>query len=450
MKLEAGKAPVSNLPRRDFIVSSGHAEPTYGAYLMKPTRTLLTTLPKPSVQPRRLPTRREALIAGGAGVAAAFLPGSVRGAPDIRSLTDLGAILSRMTLEDKVGQLLMAYLEPATLQEKIIRYRCGSLLIWGNLKDVDAADLCELTNRAQALSLQHRKLPLWIHGYSAGLGYHPGWLAHAAKASAAAAAEKAAEILGRRWRAVGLHNFPGPGLNVPLHKTGIMMAWNTAGDLKMVREFGLAAVRGVTRARCGTMAYHFPAHGATPHDSHDAYPVVDLDRQTLMRDHLEMYRECFQAGCTTICTAHLACPALDPDPKHIATTSRPILTDFLRGELGFQGVTIADAIGMYGFGKNGPADEMSVDAVIAGCDSICITNDGTGMLGKVFDRLMKAAKSKRLTPQRLDEAVLRNLKFLQWLGLLGADVRISPKRARKLLGNENDNRFLAGVIGGGN
>ena len=72
------------------------------------------------------------------------------------------------------------------------------------------------------------------------------------------------------------------------------------------------------------------------------------------------------------------------------------------------------------------------------------------MLGKVFDRLMKAAESKRLTPQRLDEAVLRNLKFMEWLGLLGTDARVSPDRARELLSDEQDNRFLAGIVGPGN
>jgi len=405
---------------------------------------------KPSSHSRQLFSRRDALTAGGAGVAAALLPGSVCCQHNPRSGTDFEAILSRMTLADKVGQLLMAYLEPATLEEKIVCYRCGSLLVWGNLKNMDALGLCELTNRAQALSLQHRELPLWLHGYSQGLGHRMGWLGHAATHSTPAAAEKAAEIFGRRWRAVGLHNLPEPTLNVPLHKTGIQMEWNTASDSKTVREFGLAVVRGATRARCGTMAQHFPAHGATPLDSHNAYPVVELDRQTLMRDHLEMYRACFQAGCTTICTAHLACPALDPDPKHIASTSRPILTDFLRGELGFQGVTIADAIGMKGFQKNGPAEDTSVGAVIAGCDSICITNGGTELLGKVFDRLIKAAESQRLTPQRLDEAVLRNLKFMEWLGLLGTDTRVSPERARELLSDEQDNRFLAGIVGPGN
>lgn len=78
---------------------------------------------------------------------------------------------------------------------------------------------------------------------------------------------------------------------------------------------------------------------------------------------------------------------------------------------------------------------------------ICITNEGTEMLGKVFDRLMKAAASERLTPHRLDEAVLRNLKFMEWLGLFGTDARVSPDRARRLLSDEQDNRFLAGIVG---
>jgi beta-N-acetylhexosaminidase len=350
-------------------------------------------------------------------------------------------------LADKVGQLLMAFLDAESLEKKIGKYRCGSLLVWGNLKDIGSAGLCDLTNRAQTLSLQHRKMPLWLHGHSQGLGWRPGWLRHAAQVATSADAQKAAEIFGRRWRSVGLHNLPEPCLNVPLYDTGIMLAWSTSKDPKIVREFGLALTRGATVARCGTMAQHFPAHGATPLDSHNAYPVIELDRQTLLRDHLEAYRACFEAGCTTICTAHLACPALDPDPKHIATTSRPILTDFLRCELGFQGLAIADAIGMRGFQKNGPPEEMSVDAVIAGCDCICITDEGTEMLGKVFDRLLKAVRSKRLSQERLDEAVLRHLKFLDWLGLLDRDVRVRPVHAEELLGNERDRRFLAHVVG---
>lgn len=372
-------------------------------------------------------------------------PALVRAQQGMTGRPDLRSILSRMTVADKIGQLLMANLDAETLEEKIGRYRCGSLLVWGNLKGANRRGLCELANRAQILSLQHRKTPLWLHGYSPGLGWHPGWLRHAARTASPAEAEKAAEVFGRRWRAVGLHNLPEPCLNVPLYDTGIMLAWATSKDPKVVREFGIALTRGATRARCGTMAQHFPAHGATPLDSHHAYPVVELDRKTLMRDHLEPYRACFEAGCTTLCTAHLACPALDPN--HIATTSRPILTDFLRGELGFRGVTIADAIGMRGFQKNGPPEEMSVDAVIAGCDCICITNEGTDLVGRVFGRLIKAVENKRLPRERLDEAVLRHLRFMDWLGLLGREVLVSFEQADALFRNEEESRFLTRVAG---
>jgi beta-N-acetylhexosaminidase len=396
---------------------------------------------------KELITRREILKTGGVGVLGLSLAALVRAQEVAVSKSNLQNILSKMTVADKVGQLLMPYLDSETLEEKICHYRCGSLLIWGNLKGMDVRGFCELTNRAQTLSLERRKIPLWLHGYTSGLGWRPGWLGHAAKTAGPEEAEKAAEIFGRRWRAVGLHNLPEPCLNVPLYDTGIMLAWDTSKDPKVVRDFGVALTRGATRARCGTMAQHFPAHGATPLDSHKAYPVVNLDRKTLMRDHLDVYRACFEAGCTTICTAHLACPALDPDPKHIATTSRPILTDFLRGELGFQGVTIADAIAMYGFSKNGPPEEMSVDAVIAGCDCICITNSGTDMLEKVFNRLMKAVENNRLSQERLNEAVLRHLKFMEWLGLFEQDVVVSPVKADALLRNEQENQFLARIAG---
>lgn len=360
---------------------------------------------------------------------------------------DLQAILAGMTVADKVGQLLMPYLDPDTLEEAIGRYRCGTMLLWGNLGPIDPRDVCDLANRAQDLSLKVRRLPLWLHGFAPGLGWERGWLGKVARQASPAEVTQAAEILGRRWRAVGLHNLPEPTVNVPLYDTGIMQAWAISRDPKVVRDYSVALVRGVTRARCGTMAQHFPAHGATPVDSHKGYPVVSLDRATLMRDHLEVYRACFEAGCTSICTAHLACPALDPDPTHIATTSRPILTDFLRGELGFRGLVLGDAIDMFGFQKNGSSEEQSVNAVLAGCDTICMTSKGTDLLGKVHGRLMRAVQDRRIPMDRLDEAVLAHLRFMRWLGLLGGEVRVSPERLDLLLGNEHDRQFLDRIAG---
>ena len=179
-------------------------------------------------------------------------------------------------------------------------------------------------------------------------------------------------------------------------------------------------------------------------DSHRDFPVVALDRETLMRDHLASYKACFEAGCTTICTAHIACTCLDPDPRHIATTSRTILNDLLRGELGFQGLTIADAIEMKGFQKNGTPEAVSVDAVNAGCDSICMCT--AEAVEPVFTQLRRAVDEGRITMARLDEAVARNLQFMDWLGILNGDVMVSPDQATALLRDERDNRLLASVM----
>jgi beta-N-acetylhexosaminidase len=286
---------------------------------------------------------------------------------------------------------------------------------------------------------------VWLHGEKPGLGWSPNWISKAAKVAADTdEVEKAAAIFGRRWRAVGMHNLPQPCLNVPLHTTGIMLEWAISTNPDVVKRYGVALTRGTLSARCGTMAQHFPAHGATALDSHTAFPVVDLPRDQLWRDHLACYQACFDIGCTTVCTAHLACPALDPDPKQIATTSHRILTGFLRGEMGFRGLVISDDVAMYGCQKIGPPGRMAVEAVRAGCDSVCVAD--SKQTKPVFDSLLQAVQDGRITRQRLDEAVKRQLGFMQWLGLF-QETKVSAKTAIELLKSEADNTLLRRVTG---
>ena len=353
--------------------------------------------------------------------------------------------LSRMTPEEKVGMLLMAPLAKETMELYLRDYHCGSLIVWGGINAIpDVREMCAIANEAQALSLKYRSLPVWLHGYTPGLGWEPDWTTRAVENAGTDEVQKAAAIFGRRWRAVGLHNLPQPCLNVPLHSTGIMSGWSVSSDPDVVSRYGLAVTKGVLSSNCGTMAQHFPAHGATAQDSHNAYPVVDLPFEELWRDHLACYQACFDAGCTSICTAHLACLAIDPDPKQIATTSRLILTGFLRDRMNFHGITIADALGMHGFQKNGPLEEVAVDAVIAGCDSLCMTIPKN--VEPVYRNLLHAAEGGRITPKRLNEAVMRNLEFMAWLGLFEKQM-VSADDAVEILQNEADNAFLRKVMG---
>lgn len=320
-------------------------------------------------------------------------------------------IITEMTLADRVGQLLMV-----SPSEKIMRYvHAGTVIYMDTLPD-DLESARQQVADLQRLNAETSSIPLWIHGFMAETPWAGPRDPEIASRYTVEEAEDICFELGRRWRHIGLHTYPSPTVNVPIHETCIARKWAISDDPDTTVRYARAITRGLTRARCGTMAQHFPAHGATAVDSHLDVPVIELGREELMRDHIRPYEAAFAAGCTTICTAHLRCPALDPDPDHIATISRPILTDFLRGQLGFRGVAIADCVSMAGFQKMGDPAETSVKAVAAGCDSICITPwDDTAE--RVFDSLLRATQDGRLTESRLTEAVGRNLSFKRWLGL---------------------------------
>jgi beta-N-acetylhexosaminidase len=356
-----------------------------------------------------------------------------------------------LSIENKVGTLLMAPLYADSAEDLVARFRCGSFLTWGGGFGDTAPDsiakVCAMNNRIQDTSLRHRGVPVWLHGCPCAAldGRQDRWLYKAVTAGVEPERVKqAAGLLGRRWRALGIHNTPEPTLNVFLFDTGILRETRISDDAETVRIYGNAFNRGTLAVGCGTMAQHFPAHGATPLDSHDAYPVVELARDELWPDHMLPYQECFDDGCTTICTAHLACPALDSDPKHIATTSKPILTDVLRGEMNFDGITIADAIEMKGFQKNGPIEKIVVDAVNAGCDSICMV--AIDNVEPVFNSLLAAVKSGAIPDKRLDEAVQRNMDFLRWLDIAD-DPHVDATAAARVI-EELDHDPAATVLTG--
>ncbi len=346
-----------------------------------------------------------------------------------------------MSIDEHVGRLLALHGDGPAVEEQLVQLRPGCLFFWDANPGIRSpGDMARLANRIQEISLRRLERPVWLHGFDRALGWSGAWQAALPKVATEAEVEQVGRIFGRRWRAVGLHNFPAPTLNVAIHPTCIMREWAMPGDTDQVTRYGLAMTRGLLAERTGTMAQHFPAHGATAADSHTAFPVVALPRDVLLRDHIRPYQAVFAAGCTSICTAHLACPALDPDPRHVATTSRAIMTDFLRGELGFDGLVLADVVSMKGFQKNGPPEQGSIAAVNAGCDAIGVLK---GPLQKaVFEALAGAARAGVVAEDRLDEAIRRQDRFMDWLGLRQAPM-VDPDRAEAVFACREDAAFLA-------
>ena len=184
-------------------------------------------------------------------------------------------------------------------------------------------------------------------------------------------------------------------------------------DPARVSEFVAAFVRGVEENGGLATAKHFPGHGDTSTDSHLDLPTVTSDRAHLDRVELAPFRAAIAAGVSTIMTGHLAVPALEPDPDVPATMSPKISTDLLRGQMGFDGLVVTDALDMGGVTVRYPPGEVAVRSILAGADVLLVPP----VLDAALEAVRDAVASGRIPMSRLDEAVTRVLRAKAKLGL---------------------------------
>lgn len=174
----------------------------------------------------------------------------------------------------------------------------------------------------------------------------------------------------------------------------------------LVARHAAAWVEGVQSAGIDASAKHFPGHGDTATDSHLALPVVDLPPEALHERELAPFRAAIEVGTRSIMTSHILLPQLDAE--HPATLSPRILHGLLRGELGFEGVIVSDALDMAGASGGRGIPEAAVLALAAGCDLLCIGTDNTGeQMEEIAQAIADAVASGRLTADRVTDAAAR-------------------------------------------
>lgn len=177
--------------------------------------------------------------------------------------------------------------------------------------------------------------------------------------------------------------------------TPALVARHTAAWIEGVQSTGIAA-----------SAKHFPGHGDTATDSHLALPVVDLPLERLRERELAPFRAAIAAGTRTIMTSHILLPQLDAEQP--ATLSPRILHGLLRGELGFEGVIVSDALDMAGASGVHGIPEAAVRALAAGCDLLCIgTGNTADQLAEIVAAIEAAIEAGRLPAERVADAAAR-------------------------------------------
>lgn len=234
-------------------------------------------------------------------------------------------------------------------------------------------------------------------------------------------AEKAAFVMGKELKAVGINFNLSPVVDVNTNPQNPVISIRSFGDSpEVVITFASQALQGYRQAGVVTSLKHFPGHGDVDLDSHEALPYLNKAKQQLQATELLPFNH-LALQADTVMTAHIMVPSIDP--HQCATLSKAIL-DILRQEIGFQGVIITDSLVMEGVIKNASSvDEAAIRALNAGCDILLL--GGKQLIGqkrvelnvediaRIHQSLIQAVKQGRVSQKRLDEAVGRVLHLKQ-------------------------------------
>lgn len=243
-------------------------------------------------------------------------------------------------------------------------------------------------------------------------------------------ARTAAAITGKELRAVGINTNFAPVADVNVNPANPVIGVRSfSSDPALAAQMVAAQVRGYQGdARVSASAKHFPGHGDTAVDSHYGLPLITHSREEWERLDAPPFRAAIDAGIDMIMTAHLVMPAFD-DSGHPATLSKPILTDLLRGELGYEGVVITDALDMAGVREMYSDAEVAVRALEAGVDILLMSPAPLA----ARDAVLEAVRTGRLSEAEIDAKVERVLRMKHRRGLLN-DYLVDTARISSIVG----------------
>ena len=358
----------------------------------------------------------------------------------------VAATMKKMTLDEKIGQLLFpsinaAYLSTDTEEyEKLLHLvrdlKVGGFHVFGSGEAMPAGPAeprlgssgsaarkgepyaaAVLLNRLQSESA----IPLLTSGdFEGGAAYILNGATRLPRAMAIAAtrdtqlAYQAGVVGATEARAVGVNVDFYPVVDVNNNPRNPIINIRSFGeDPALVSEMALAYIKGIQSTGAFATVKHFPGHGDTAVDTHLGLAIINHPRERLDKVELVPFKAAIDAGVDAVMSTHIILPALDPTPGIPATLSRPILTGLLRDELKFKGLIFTDSMTMDAISKGWGADKSAAMAVKAGVDFVLHSPDDDA----AFKGIKAAVQAGEISEAQLNTSVERILRAKARLGL---------------------------------
>lgn len=325
--------------------------------------------------------------------------------------------ISEMTLEEKIGQMLLVGIDGTKLDDNakkmIAEDKVGGIILYkDNIKDLNS--LIDLIN-AMKKSNAANSAPLFMSVDQEGgkVSRMPAEFASIPSNGAVGdkddtdAAEMMGKLLGREVLLAGFNMNFAPVLDINSNPNNPVIGDRSFGNTaNKVIDLGIAEMKGIASEGIIPVVKHFPGHGDTSVDSHLELPVVKKSVDQLAKLEWPPFEVAIKEGTDAIMVAHILYPKIDPDKP--ASLSPIIIGEQLRGDMGYQGLVITDDLTMGAIIKNYDLATAAIDTVNAGSDILLIAHEYDNEK-LVLNALLDNVKNGKLQESRIDESVYRIL-----------------------------------------
>ncbi|EGT0014809.1 LPXTG cell wall anchor domain-containing protein [Clostridium perfringens] len=409
----------------------------------------------------------------------------------IDSASKAKEIVSNMTLEEKLGQMIMPDFrmwqedgtkEPSDLTEinsevaeVIDKYDLGGVILFAeNVKEISQTTTLIHDLQEVAINDKDGNLPLLITldqegGIVTRLGEGtnlPGNMALGATRSEKSSYD-AGYLIGRELNALGVNVDFAPVLDTNNNpENPVIGVRSISSNPELVGKLGKNIAKGIQDQGVAATAKHFPGHGDTSTDSHYGLPMVNKSIEELRETELKPFKIAIENGIDMIMTAHIQFPQIEKDTfiskkdgSQIvipATLSDDIITGILREEMGYDGVVITDAMNMKAISDHFGELESTKMAINAGIDIILMptilrNNEDVKKLDYIVNGILDSIKSGEIKEEEITDSVERIVKLKIDRGIIdlknnNVSLEEKIKKAKETVGsieNRNIERRIA-------
>lgn len=213
--------------------------------------------------------------------------------------------------------------------------------------------------------------------------------------------------MGEQCKRTGIQVDYAPVVDINNNPDNPVIGYRSFGEDKYkVALFGTKIMKGLQDEGVMACAKHFPGHGDVSVDSHLDLPVINKSMQQL--DTLELYpfKKLFEAGVGSVMIAHLSIPAIDTTAHQPTSLSEKNVTELLRKQLGFTGISFTDALEMQGVAKYYPNSSGALQSLVAGNDMLCLPGDVPGSIKAILTAIKKHKLNKDSIEARVKKVLL--------------------------------------------